>query len=79
MKNNFHAFYKSTLEVGRLLNNNSVSLSAAEFRDLQTIFAFDISSIPVTDVPGVLTIKIEISLLLSDETDETGETGKYVK
>lgn len=57
--NQFSRFYEEFIDVARCLGNRNPGLSMDEYRDLFTIYAFDISAAPVVSITPTLNIDIK--------------------
>jgi hypothetical protein len=58
-RNQYSRFYKEFIKVSRSLGNGNPSLSMAEFRNLYTIYAIDISAQTVVSTTNQITINVE--------------------
>ena len=58
-RNQYSRFYKEFIKVSKSLGNTSPGLSMAEFRDLYTIYAIDLSAQAIVSPTNQLTINVE--------------------
>ena len=67
--NNFAKHYHNYIQCGRSLGNKDIALSMSDFRDLYTVFAFDLTARPAATNSNVLSVKGERREVPAADTD----------